>query len=109
MAARGCSYYSAAPAYRELPDWLQRTVLKEVVKRRFEDANVSPLVVASLLKPIAAEDSACSAATPKARCARPGRTDRVRAIGIPVAFMFLLFLIVVMTTPQLLNACWKRR
>jgi hypothetical protein len=33
----------------------------------------------------------------------------VRVIGIPVAFMFLLFLIVVMTTPQLLNAVLEEK
>jgi ABC-2 type transport system permease protein len=102
-------YYSGAPAYRELPDWLQRTVLKEVVKRRFEDAKVSPLVVASLLKPIAMEELGLLGrdVDGSVRAARP--TDRVRVIGIPVAFMFLLFLIVVMTTPQLLNAVLEEK
>ena len=102
-------YYSGAPAYRELPDWLQRTVLKEVVTRRFENAKVSPLVVASLLKPISTEEMGLLGRDPdgSVRAARP--TDRVRVIGIPVAFMFLLFLIVVMTTPQLLNAVLEEK
>ena len=102
-------YYSAAPAYRDLPDWLQRTVLKEVVKRRFEVAKVSPLIVASLLKPISTEELGLLDRAPdgRVRAARP--TDRVRMIGIPVSFMFLLFLIVVMTTPQLLNAVLEEK
>jgi len=102
-------YYSAAPAYRDLPDWLQRTVLKEVVKRRFEVAKVSPLIVASLLKPITTEELGLLNRAPdgQVRAARP--TDRVRMIGIPVSFMFLLFLIVVMTTPQLLNAVLEEK
>ena len=77
-------YYSGAPAYRELPDWLQRTVLKEVVKRRFEHANVSPLVVASLLKPIAVEELGLLGRDADGSRARgPAHVDRVRVIGIP--------------------------
>lgn len=102
-------YYSAAPGYRELPDWLQRAVLKEVVKRRFEQAHVSPLVVATLLKPIATEEFGLLARTADGNVKSAVEVDRVRSIGIPIAFMFLLFLIVVMTTPQLLNSVLEEK
>ena len=79
-------YYLAAPAFRELPDWLQRTVLKEVVKRRFEDAKVSPLVVASLLKPIAVEELGLLGRDADG-CGARGPAHRPRArIGIPRRF-----------------------
>src|SRR4051794_15163221 len=94
-------YYSAAPAYRELPDWLQRAVLKEVVKRRFEQAHVSPLVVATLLKPIATEELGLLNQTADGGVRAAVEVDKIRSIGIPLGFMFLLFLVVVMTTPQL--------
>jgi ABC-type Na+ efflux pump permease subunit len=102
-------YYSASPAYRELPDWLQRAVLKEVVKRRFEQAHVSPAAVASLLKPIATEELGLLNRTSDGAIGHAVEIDRVRAIGIPVAFMFLLFLIVLMTTPQLLNSVLEEK
>ena len=35
--------------------------------------------------------------------------DRVRTVGIPVAFMFVLFLVVVMTTPQLMNSVLEEK
>lgn len=102
-------YYSAAPAYRELPDWLQRAVLREVVKRRFEQARLSPLVVASLLKPIATEELGLLGRTRDGTVREAQQVDRIRTIAIPVAFMFLLFLIVVMTTPQLLNSVLEEK
>ena len=102
-------YYSAAPAYRELPDWLQRAVLKEVVARRFIDANVSPIVVASLLKPIGTDEFGLAARGTDGLVREAVGLDRVRTIGIPVAFMFVLFVVVVMTTPQLMNSVLEEK
>jgi ABC-2 type transport system permease protein len=102
-------YYSAAPAYRELPNWLDRAVLKEVVKRRFAAANLSPMIVASLLKPVGIEEMGLlgRGADGSIRSAR--EVDRIRTVAIPVSFMFLLFLVVVMTTPQLLNSVLEEK
>jgi ABC-2 type transport system permease protein len=102
-------YYSAAPAFRELPDWLQRAVLKEVVARRFIDANVSPMVVASLLKPIRTDEFGLAARGTDGLVREAVVLDRVRTIGIPVAFMFVLFVVVVMTTPQLMNSVLEEK
>jgi ABC-type Na+ efflux pump permease subunit len=102
-------YYSGAPAYRELPDWLQRAVLTEVVKRRFQQAHVSPLVVATLLKPIAVEQLGLLGRTAEGGVRAAVEVDGIRTVGIPLGFMFLLFLIVVMTTPQLLNSVLEEK
>ena len=67
-------YYSSAPAYGELPNWLHRSVMKEVVKRRFADADVSPIVVASLIRPLAIEE--LGPAGPHARRLGARRPDR---------------------------------
>ena len=102
-------YYSAAPAFRELPDWLQRAVLKEVVSRRFIQANVSPMVVASLLKPIGTDEFGLATRETDGHVREAVELDRVRTVGIPVAFMFVLFLVVVMTTPQLMNSVLEEK
>ena len=102
-------YYSAAPAFRELPDWLQRAILKEVVSRRFIQANVSPIVVASLLKPVGTDEFGLAARATDGHVREAVELDRVRTIGIPVAFMFVLFLVVVMTTPQLMNSVLEEK
>ena len=35
--------------------------------------------------------------------------DKVRAVGVPVGFMFVLFVIVMTTTPQLLNSVLEEK
>ena len=102
-------YYSSAPAYSELPQWLLRSVMKEIVKRRFAEADVSPLVVARLIKPVDLEELGLLDRT-REGAVRPARTvDKIRTIGIPVTFMFVLFIIVMTTTPQLLNSVLEEK
>ena len=98
-------YYSSAPAYGELPNWLHRSVMKEVVKRRFADADVSPIVVASLIRPLAIEELGLLDRTRDGTVRAAQTVDKVRTIGVPRAFViFVLFIIVMTTTPQLLNS-----
>lgn len=102
-------YYSAAPAYGELPGWLHRAVMKEVVTRRFADADVSPLVVASLIRPLTIEELGLLDRGRDGRIQPAQTVDKVRTIGVPVSFMFLLFIIVVTTTPPLLNSVLEEK
>jgi ABC-type Na+ efflux pump permease subunit len=102
-------YYSSAPAYGELPGWLHRSVMKEVVTRRFAEADVSPVVVHNLIRPLAIEELGLLDRTADGAI-RPAQTvDKVRTIGVPVSFMFVLFIIVMTTTPQLLNSVLEEK
>ncbi len=102
-------YYSLAPAYAELPNWIRQTVMKEVIKHRFAAADVSPLVVAELIKPVAMEELGLldRRRTGEVRAAQT--VDKIRTILIPVSFMFVLFIIVVTTTPPLLNSVLEEK
>lgn len=102
-------YYSSAPAYGELPNWLHRSVMKEVVKRRFLDADVSPIVVASLIRPLAIQELGLLDRTRDGSVRAAQTVDKVRTIGVPLIFMFVLFVIVMTTTPQLLNSVLEEK
>ena len=102
-------YYSSAPAYAELPGWLHRSVMKEVIKRRFADANVSPIVVARLIRPLAIEELGLLDRSRDGTVRAAQTVDKIRTIGVPVTFMFVLFIIVMTTTPQLLNSVLEEK
>ncbi len=102
-------YYSAAPAYGELPNWLHRSVMKEVVSRRFADADVSPIVVARLIRPLAIEELGLPDRSRDGTVRAAQTVDKIRTIGVPVTFMFVLFIIVMTTTPQLLNSVLEEK
>jgi ABC-2 type transport system permease protein len=102
-------YYSAAPAYGELPAWLHRSVMKQVVTRRFAEADVSPIVVHNLIKPLAIEELGLFDRTGEGAVRAAQTVDKVRTIAVPVTFMFVLFIIVMTTTPQLLNSVLEEK
>jgi ABC-2 type transport system permease protein len=102
-------YYSSAPAYAELPGWLHRSVMKEVIKRRFADADVSPIVVARLIRPLAIEELGLLDRARDGTVRAAQTVDKIRTIGVPVTFMFVLFIIVMTTTPQLLNSVLEEK
>jgi ABC-2 type transport system permease protein len=102
-------YYSAAPAYGELPGWLHRSVMKEVITRRFADADVSPMVVHNLIRPLGMEELGLLDRSRDGRIQPAQTVDKVRTIGVPVTFMFVLFIIVMTTTPQLLNSVLEEK
>ena len=102
-------YYSSAPAYGDLPNWLHRSVMKEVVKRRFLDADVSPIVVASLIRPLAIEELGLLDRSTDGSVRAAQKVDKVRTMGVPLTFMFVLFVIVMTTTPQLLNSVLEEK
>lgn len=102
-------YYSSAPAYGDLPGWLHRSVMKEVVARRFVAADVSPIVVASLIRPLAIEELGLLDRRSDGAIRSAQTVDKVRTIGVPVSFMFVLFIIVMTTTPQLLNSVLEEK
>ena len=102
-------YYSSTPAYDDLPNWLHRSVMKEVVKRRFADADVNPIVVARLIRPLAIEELGLLDRTRDGSVRAAQTVDKIRTIGVPVTFMFVLFIIVMTTTPQLLNSVLEEK
>jgi ABC-2 type transport system permease protein len=102
-------YYSAAPAYGELPGWLHRSVMKEVVTRRFAGADVSPIVVHNLIRPLGMEELGLLDRGRDGRIQPAQTVDKVRTIAVPVSFMFVLFIIVMTTTPQLLNSVLEEK
>ena len=102
-------YYSSAPAYGDLPNWLHRSVMKEVVKRRFAAADVSPIIVASLIRPLAIEELGLLDRSVDGSVRAATKVDKVRTLGVPLAFMFVLFIIVMTTTPQLLNSVLEEK
>ena len=102
-------YYSSAPAYGELPGWLHRSVMKQVVTRRFAEADISPVVVHDLIRPLAIEELGLVVRTRDGGLRSAQTVDKVRTIAVPVTFMFVLFIIVMTTTPQLLNSVLEEK
>lgn len=96
-------YYSNTPAYRDLSQWLRATIGAAVIGQRFRAAAVDPAVVERLTRPtpvstlnLPERDASGQAKPPEVV------NERVAAV-VPAAMLGLMYLIVMVSAPQLLN------
>jgi ABC-2 type transport system permease protein len=118
-------YYSNTPNDDALPDWLTATINALVREDRLKDAGIEPRTVAALSMPVALRNltlvdraAAPAAGAPgeagvggeageSAAAAGVGEAkdvDPIRSALVPAALMFVVFMVVMTTTPQLLQS-----
>jgi ABC-type Na+ efflux pump permease subunit len=109
-------YHSDNPNYDDLRNWITFVVGAEVRTRRYRAAGIDPALAAKLERPIESENlgllsrsQAAPAPVSKDRPAAGGireaeKVDRIRTFAVPAVLLFLMFMIVMSTAPQLLNS-----
>ncbi len=111
-------YYSENPNDESLADWLEMTVNAEVRGRRLRSAGIDPRLADRLSRPVPTENlgllSRVAAAPVKpgettkagapATIRQAEKVDRVRSALVPAVLMFVVFMVVMTTTPQLLQS-----
>lgn len=97
-------YYTETPSYDRLPDWLQQTLNEEITRRRFNSAGVDQALVKKLSA--RADVQTMGLATKKAdgSVEKAKETDPIATFVAPFAVLFIMFLSVMSSAPQLLNA-----
>ncbi len=99
----GVSYYSDSPTARDLPDWLRETVNEKVKSIRFENAGIHQRTVNKLMQPIEIETLGLADISVDGPTAKPKKDNILETFLIPVGAVFLLFIIVNMSAPLMLN------
>ncbi len=113
-------YYSNSPTDRDLRNWLQFVLSDEVRARRFQKAGIDTGMVAKLSQPVTTEDlGLLSRSQPAAgeagTAAKPAaieeaqKVDPVRTFGPPIALMFVMFIVIMTTTPQLMQTVLEEK
>jgi len=97
-------YYTETPSYDRLPNWLEQTLNEEITRRRFSTAGVDQALVKKLSA--RADVQSMGLVTKKAdgSVAKAKETDPITTFVAPFAVLFIMFLSVMASAPQLLNA-----
>jgi ABC-2 type transport system permease protein len=98
------SYYSNHPGYRMLPKWIETTLNREILNRRFHSASIDRAMVTRLTQPVAVSELGLVERSASGGIKAATRVDRVRTTAIPVAMMMILFFSVMSSAPQLFNS-----
>ena len=97
-------YYSAHPSYDALPQWLRVTVNGVILNERFRQASVDPAVIVRLTRQAPVAELGLFEHTGDGGVKAAEQVDRARAFGIPMAVLFLMYVTVMSSAPQLLNS-----
>ena len=97
-------YYTETPSYQSLPDWLEATLDKEVAARRFARASVDPAMVSKLTRNTTVSKMGLVERNADGSVRQAKETNEVVTFVLPFGLMYLLFIAVMTTVPQLLTA-----
>ena len=101
-------YYSDTPSYNALPTWLRVTTSRVVEVIRFKTAGVDPVLIAKLTKQNPIEQLGLVSRDSSGKL-EAKQVDRVRASGVPFAFLMLMYITVMSSAPQLLNSVMEEK
>ena len=96
-------YYTNAPSYIALPQWLRATVGALVITERFKAASVDPAVVERLTRPTPVSSLKLLERDASGQVKPAEKVDQRMAAGVPAGMLVLMYLIVMVSAPQLLN------
>lgn len=102
-------YYTNRPTYDALPRWLETTLNREILVRRLQSASIDPAVVRSLSQPVRTDSFGLLKRDQQGRVKDAEAIDRARMIGTPAGLMMAIFLLVMVSAPQLLNSVLEEK
>jgi ABC-2 type transport system permease protein len=103
-ASTDIRYYSDHPSYTALPDWIRAAVNGSVLNERFRRASIDRLLVARLTHQAPMTKLGLVTRDAAGRVKSAEAVDAARAFGVPFAVIFLMYITVMSSAPQLLNS-----
>lgn len=97
-------YYSDHPSYNALPQWLKATINAVVLNERFKRASIDRALFVRLSKQAPMQELGLVARGEGGRVKAAEAVDAVRAYGVPVAVLALMYITIMSSAPQLLNS-----
>jgi ABC-2 type transport system permease protein len=106
-------YFSDEPTYRDLPRWLKQALTAEVRDRRFTSARI-PQAARQIFRqldiPVNIEAMGLVELNSESGQIEDARkVDKVRAFIVPIALMILMYIIVLTSTPNILNSVLEEK
>jgi ABC-2 type transport system permease protein len=103
-AADRISFYTNAPSYTPLPDWLRETLNREIAQRRFDASTLDPAVVAKLTRPTPLTTLSLFERRADGTVVAGKRTSQLETFVMAFGMMYLLFMALMTSAPHLLTA-----
>ncbi len=112
VAASGAGellYYSDRPTYEDLRVWLAAVVNHLARAERLRAAGLEPDLVDKLDRAVPSQHLGLVARGPDGSIRPAEKVDRVRTFAVPLVLMYILFLTIFLSAPQLMNAVMQEK
>lgn len=103
------SYYSSSPTYDDLPDWIEDRIQELVEVDRFAKADLDAEVVSEATRPIRFRDRGLVEESADGEEIGGEEGNDIQDFLIPIASMFMLFMLVMTSAPQALNVVLEEK
>jgi len=100
---RRFSWYTDTPTYDDLSDWLGRIVNTELRRLRFAAAGVDGGLVDRLSGPVYVNTLGLASVNEQGEVSEAEESNMAATVAIPVGLAMLMFMLVMMSTPALMN------
>ena len=97
------AYHTNTPTYYDLPNWLRYVVNDEVRRRRYQGAGLDPQMIARLGRPTTFRQFGLAQRATSGDVVAAEQAHPAQVFLVPGGAMFLLFMLVVLSCPNLLN------
>jgi ABC-2 type transport system permease protein len=98
------SYYTETPSYTALPQWLDTTLEHEITARRFRASAIDPEAIGRLTRPTNLSTLGLFEQRADGTIVEARKVNQLQTFLLPFALMYLLFIALMTTAPQLLTA-----
>lgn len=102
-------YHTNHPSYETLPRFINAAVGRAVLAIRFRAAALDPKLIDRLTRAPELETLGLLEKDAGGHVKPAVEIDRLRAIAVPAAFMALMFMVVMSSSPQLLNSVMEEK
>lgn len=102
------TYHTQNPTYEDLPQWLGTVIDAEVRRIRFEESGIDRDLVDALSVPVPLRQYGLAEVTATGEVKKE-RLNKLQTFLAPMGAMFLLFMLVMMAAPMLLNTVLEEK
>lgn len=103
VGERPLAYHTDEPTFSELPDWMREVINQHLRRERFEAAELDMELVAKLDRRVPLGTWGLVTKKSDGSVGEAKKENKGRTFGVPAAAMMLMFMLVMISAPQLMN------
>ena len=103
------AYHTQTPTFQALPSWLERIINQEVRRIRFEREGLDSQLIQEITRQVNVERLGLASQSESGEIQEAKRENQIATFAIPAVSMLLLFMMVMSSTPALLNSVLEEK